>query len=311
VKRIIPKVIFSGLFAMLMTAFSALGFSALGFSALGFSASGPTITTWLVPKLHFIFGYEQGEPVQMYFQRTPVFDAQKLEIKSISVTGLKVRSWQLFEAFGKPLLEIDFEPKPGDDINFETIQIKDARGREFTVSVGPNRVMYLKPKAKYELNFELLEQIPNNRLYLAMQFFNDSPQTVTINRIVYAPKIASTNRILLNPAYDSTWFTKLELWSRALVTGSGVLPPLPDKANYADANNLNLNISPSRGFSAAIVEPSLKAKYSCLRLPAAKRPDPKVRRDNAYLQGVIEYRVGSGPKQLYPIPDSIQTDVCL
>jgi hypothetical protein len=26
---------------------------------------------------------------------------------------------------------------------------------------------------------------------------------------------------------------------------------------------------------------------------------------------VIEYRVGSGPKQLYPIPDSIQTDVCL
>jgi hypothetical protein len=224
---------------------------------------------------------------------------------------LKVRSWQLFEAFGKPLLEIDFEPKPGDDVNFETIQIKDTRGREFAVNVGPNRVMYLKPKPKYELNFELLEQIPNTRLYLAMQFFNDSSQTVTINRIIYAPKIASTNRILLNPAYDSIWFTKLEIWSRALVTGSGVLPPLPDKAKYADANNLNLKISPSRGFSAAIVEPSLKAKYSCLRLPAAKRPDPKIRQDNAYLQAVIEYRVGTGPKQLYPIPDSIQTDVCL
>jgi hypothetical protein len=37
----------------------------------------------------------------------------------------------------------------------------------------------------------------------------------------------------------------------------------------------------------------------------------KIRQDNAYLQAVIEYRVGSGSKQLYPIPDSIQTDVCL
>jgi hypothetical protein len=276
-----------------------------------FSVPTTTITTWLVPKLHFVFGYEQGEPVQMYFQRTSTFDAKKLEIKSVSVPGLKVRSWQLFEAFGKPLLEIDFQPKPGDDVNFDTIQIKDTRGREFTVDVGPNRVMYLKPKAKYELNFELLEQIPNNRLYLAMQFFNDSSQTVTINRIIYAPTIASTNRILLNPAFDGTWFTKLELWSRAQVKDLTLLPPLPDKAKYADANNLNLQIKPSRGFSAAIVEPSLKAKYSCLRLPAAKRPDPKIRQDNAYLQAVIEYRVGSGPKQLYPIPDAIQTDVCL
>jgi hypothetical protein len=301
VKRHIPKIILSAMLpAMLMTVFSVLGFS----------APNPTITTWLVPKLHFIFGYEQGEPVQMYFQRTPAFDAKKLEIKSVTVPGLKVRSWQLFEAFGKPLLELDFEPKPGDDLNFDTIQISDGK-QTYTVSVGPNRVMYLKPKAKYELGFEVLEQIPNTRLYLAMQFFNDSSQTITINRIIYAPTIASTNRILLNPAYDSTWFTKLELWSRAQVKDVDLLPPLPAKAKYADANNLNLQIKPSRGFSAAIVEPSLKAKYSCLRLPAAKRPDPKIRQDNAYLQAVIEYRVGGGPKQFYPIPDSIQTDVCL
>jgi hypothetical protein len=300
-KRRLPKIIFLVMLpAMLTTAISALGFS----------AQGPSITTWLVPKMHFIFGYEQGEQVQMYFQRTPAFNAKKLEIKSVTVPGLKVRSWQLFEAFGKPLLELGFEPKPGDDVNFDTIQISDNK-QTYTVSVGPNRVMYLKPKAKYELGFEVLEQIPNSRLYLAMQFFNDSSQTVTINRIIYAPKIASTNRILLNPAYDSTWFTKLELWSRALVKDVDLLPPLPDKATYANANNLNLQIKPSRGFSAAIVEPSLKAKYSCLRLPAAKRPDPKIRRDNAYLQAVIEYRVGSGPKQFYPIPDSIQTDVCL
>ena len=261
--------------------------------------------------MHFVSGYEQGEAVQMYFQRTAAFDAQKLEIKNVSVPGLKLSSWQLFEAYGKPLLELDVEPKPGDDVNFDSLQIQDARGQTFTVSVGPNRVMYLKPKPKYELSFELLEQIPNNRLYLAMQFFNDSPQTVTINRIIYAPSIASTNRILLNSAYDGAWFTKLELWSRALVNDVNLLPPLPDKAKYADANNLNLQIKPSRGFSAAIVEPSLKAKYSCLRLPAAKRPDPKIRRDNAYLQSVIEYRVGTGPKQFYPIPDAIQTDVCL
>ena len=275
-----------------------------------FSVPAPQINNWLIPKLHFVFGFETGEPVQMYFQRTPAFDAQKLEIKSVTVPGLKVRSWQLFQAFGKPLLEIDFEPKPGDDVNFESIQIGDGK-RTYTVSVGPNRVMYLKPKAKYELSFEVLEQIPNARLYLAMQFFNDSSQTVTIKRIVYAPTMASTNRIMLNPAYDGMWFSKLEVWSRALVKDSGLLPPLPEKARYADANNLNLQIAPSRGFSAAIVEPSLKTNYSCLRLPAAKRPDPKIRRDNAYLQSVIEYRVGTGPKQLYPIPDVIQTDVCL
>jgi hypothetical protein len=296
VKRNLPKILFAVSSAiLLMTAFSA---------------PVPHINNWLIPKLHFVLGFETGEPVQMYFQRTPTFDTKKLEIKSVTVPGLKVRSWQLFEAFGKPLLEIDFQPKPGDDVNFDSIQISDSK-HTYTVSVGPNRVMYLKPKAKYELNFELLEQIPNNRLYLAMQFFNDSSQTVTINRIIYAPTIASTNRILLNPAYDSTWFTKLELWSRAQVKDVDLLPPLPDKAKYADANNLNLQIKPSRGFSAAIVEPSLKAKYSCLRLPAAKRPDPNIRRDNAYLQSVIEYQVGTGPKQLYPIPDAIQTDVCL
>jgi hypothetical protein len=296
VKRNLSKILFAiSSVILLMTAFSA---------------PAPRINNWLIPKLHFVLGFETGEPVQMYFQRTPAFEAQKLEIKSVTVPGLKVRSWQLLEAFGKPLLEIDVQPKPGDDVNFDSIQISDSK-HTYIVSVGPNRVMYLKPKAKYELSFEVLEQIPNNRLYLAMQFFNDSSQTVTINRIIYAPTIASTNRILLNPAYDSTWFTKLELWSRALVKDAGLLPPLPDKAKYADANNLNLQIAPSRGFSAAIVEPSLKAKYSCLRLPAAKRPDPKIRRDNAYLQSVIEYRVGTGPKQLYPIPDAIQTDVCL
>ena len=275
-----------------------------------FSAPAPKINNWLIPKMHFLLGLENGEPPQMYFRRTPAFDAQKLEIKRITVPGLKVRSWQLLEAFNQPLLEINFEAKPGNDVNFDSIQISDGK-QTHTVNVGPNRVMSLKPKAKYELGFEVLEQIPNNRLYLAMQFFNDSSQTVTIHRIIYAPVIASTNRILLNPAYDSTWFTKLELWSRALIKDVGLLPPLPDKANYADANNLNLQIKPSRGFSAAIVEPSLKAKYSCLRLPTTKRPDPKIRQDNAYLQAVIEYHVGTGPKQLYPIPDAIQTDVCL
>ena len=304
-KQNLSRILLSIAFAILLTtAFPT-------FSTPTFSTPTARITNWLIPKMHFVFGHEQGEPVQMYFQRTPAFDAQKLEIKGIRVPGLKVKSWQLFEAFGKPLLELDFEPKPGDDINFDGIQIKDARGREYTVNVGPNRVMYLKPKPKYELSFEILEQIPNSRLYLAMQFFNDSPQPVTINRIIYAPTVASTNRILLNPAYDDAWFTKLELWSRALVKDLDLLPPLPDKTKYANANNLNLQIKPSRGFSAAIVEPSLQAKYSCLRLPTAKRPDPKIRHDNAYLQSVIEYRVGTGPKQLHPIPDAIQTDVCL
>jgi hypothetical protein len=61
-----------------------------------FSAPALHINNWLIPKLHFVLGYETGEPVQMYFQRTPAFDAKKLEIKSVTVPGLNVRSWQLF-----------------------------------------------------------------------------------------------------------------------------------------------------------------------------------------------------------------------
>lgn len=269
-----------------------------------------TVTDWFVPKLHFIYGFEHGDPVRVYFERTKAFDDAKLEIKGVSVPGVKVRSWRSLEAFSKPLFEVEFALKPGDDVDFDALRIQDAKGQEYAVRVGPNRVMYLKPKEQYEINFEVMEQLPNERLYLGMRVFNDSSQTVTIDRIVYAPKAAATNQILLNPAYDPAWFRKLEVWSQALVKGGGLLPPLPERAKYADAGKLNLKIAPSFGFSAAIVEPSLKPNYSCLRTPAAQKTDPAKRRDNAYLLGAIEYRVGSGPKQWYPLPDQIFADVC-
>ena len=263
---------------------------------------------WLKPKLHLIYGQESGDPVRAYFERTRAFDEAKLEIKSVGAAGVQVRSWRRLEAFGKPLLEVEFAPKPGVDANFDSLRLVTSDGKRFDVPVGPNRVLYLKPKDRYEINFEVMEQLPNERLYLGMRVFNDAEQPVTIERLIYAPSAAATGRILLNPAYDGAWFAKLEAWSRAVVAGAGALPPLPAGARYADAGRLNLKVLPSRGFSAAIVEPSLKAGYSCLR--AAQKPPAAGRRDNAFLQGIIEYRVGDGPKQLYPLPDQVFADVC-
>ena len=284
----IQQIVFGVMFLALMVGFS---------SAQNTSATRAS-TDVLEPRMHLVYGHESGDPVRLYFDLK-----RPLELKGVEVSGLRLREWRVFTAFGKPSLELTVSMKPGLDAEFDTIALKLPSGA-VRVAVGPNRVIYLKPRDRYEISFERMEQLPNQRLYLGMRVFNDADQNVTIERIIYAPRAASTNQILVNPAYDDAWFDKLESWSRTANPNI-----LPAGARWMDASRLNLRVPPSRGFSAAIVETSLKPAFSCLRKGVP--PNPNKRRDSAFLQGLIQYRVGNGPVQTYPIPDDILAEVCL
>ena len=157
-------------------------------------------------------------------------------------------------------------------------------------------------KDVYELGYERMEQQPSSRLYLGLRIFNDSAQTVTVDKFIYAPSKVSANRVLVIPRYDGQWFSKLEDW----VHGSGT--PLPQDATLMDSSNWELKILPSRGFSAAIVASSFKPAFSCLR--AGVKRDPAKRVDSAVLQPVIVYRVSTGKTRRYPVPATILADLC-
>jgi hypothetical protein len=257
-------------------------------------------TDVLVPRMHLVYGHESGDPVRLYFDLK-----RPLEPKDVKIAGLKLREWRVLTAFGKPSLELTVDMKPGLDTEFDTITLKMPSGTVRAVA-GPNRVIYLKPRDRYEISFERMEQLPNQRLYLGMRIFNDADQIITIERIIYAPKAASTNQMLINPAYEDEWFDQLERWSKA---GTSASSALPRGAKWMDAGKLNLRVQASRGFSAAIVESSFKPAFSCLRKGVP--PNPNKRRDSAFLQGLIQYRVGNGLLQTYPIPDDVMAEVCL
>ena len=122
-----------------------------------------------------MYGFETGDPVRVYYERK-----QKLEFKTVRVPGLTLKRWGYLTAFGKDLLELEFKITPNMDAEFDSIVVTDSKNLTQKIAVGPSRIMYLKPKKDYEINFELLEQIPNQRLFLAINLFNDSAKTVTI-----------------------------------------------------------------------------------------------------------------------------------
>jgi hypothetical protein len=271
-----------------------------GFSSAQNTGATQLRTDLLVPRMHFVYGHESGDPVRLYFDLK-----RPLEPKGVEVAGLRLREWRMLTAFGKPSLELTVDMKPGLDTEFDTVTLKLPSGTVRAVA-GPNRVIYLKPRDRYEISFERMEQLPNQRLYLGMRIFNDADQIITIERIIYAPKAASTNQMLVNPAYEDEWFDQLERWSKA---GTSASSALPRGAKWMDAGKLNLRVQASRGFSAAIVESSFKPAFSCLRKGVP--PNPNKRRDSAFLQGLIQYRVGNGLLQTYPIPDDVMAEVCL
>jgi hypothetical protein len=263
----------------------------LAFGALASSSPNKQI---LEPRMYLLYGFETGDPVRVYFERT-----QKLEFKTVFVPGLKLKHWGYLTAFGKDLLELEFKIEPNMDAEFDTVVVTDSKNVTQKFYLGPNRIMYLKPKKDYEISFEVMEQIPNQRLFLSINFFNDSAKAVIIEQLIYAPKTASTNQILLNPNYDPKWFTKLEAWSK-----TNNATALPTDARFANSSNLNLKLEPGKGFSAAVVAASFQEKLLCKKGLNAKL-------EAVFLQPVVKYRVGNGKSQLYPIPDNVQANVCL
>lgn len=246
----------------------------------------------LEPKMHLLHGFDSSEPVLAYWRVRTTFALKSLEVK-----GLRLQSWQFVRASKQDFLEVVFALKPGDDHEFDSLALTLKDGSKRNEYVGPNRVLYLKPKASYEISFERTEQVSFERLYLGMQVFNDSSKAITIEQIVYAPSKAATNKIIVS-RYDPAWFDQLERWV------GGPENVLPSHAKFLDSRKLNLILLPSRGFSAAIVRNSILAKFNCGDRPRVGRLD------SAFLQVLIVYRVGKGPKQVYPIPDEILADVC-
>ncbi len=244
--------------------------------------------------MYLLYGFETGDPVRVYFERI-----QKLEFKTVRVPGLSLKHWDYLTAFGKDLLELEFKIEPNMDAEFDSIVVTDSKNVTYKLFVGSSRILYLKPKKEYEINFEVMEQIPNQRLFLGINMFNDSSKPVTIEQLIYAPKTAITNQILLNPKYDPKWFPKLEAWSKTNNAAA-----LPAGSHFANSSNLNLKLEPGKGFSAAVVAASFQAKLLCQKGLNAKL-------EAVFLQPVVKYRVGSGKSQLYPIPDNVQANVCL
>jgi hypothetical protein len=254
------------------------------------SAAAPRLEA----RVHFLHGWEGGDPILLYYRIT---NKERLEPKTLRAGALPIKRFGTIEAFGKRELEIIVEPKLGLDVTFDTLTIDGSK-----VSVKPSRVLYLKPKTEFEINYERMEQLPNKSLFLGMRIFNDSPKTVVIEKILYAPKGVSSDRVLINEKFDPAFFSTLETWARN--GGVGV----PKGTTLKNSSALGLKVAPGKAFGAAVVNASFQKAFSC----EAKnvRRDPKLRFDTAYLSPIIIYRVGEGQPQSYPIPDQIIADLC-
>jgi hypothetical protein len=263
----------------------------LAFGALATSSPNKQI---LEPRMYLLYGFETGDPVRVYFERK-----QKPEFKTVRVPGLALKHWGYLTAFGKDLLELEFKITPNMDAEFDSITVTDSKNITQKVYVGPSRIMYLKPKKEYEINFEVMEQIPNQRLFLGINLFNDVSSPITIEQVIYAPRAAITNQVLLNPNYDPKWLSKLEAWSKTNNTKA-----LPQGTRFANSRNLNLKLEPGKGFSVAVVAASFQARLLC-----QKGLNTKL--ESVFLQPIVKYRVGNEKSQLYPIPDNVQANVCL
>jgi hypothetical protein len=264
---------------------------------IGFASSAPT-QPWFTPKIHLVNG-SAAEPALVQFELR-----QPLEIKAVSISPrLHVPSFEQINAFGKKLLEIRLIPQPDADVEFDSITVTDMKGVQTRVPVGPNRVLYLKPGRDESVKFEevVMIQAPPNGLFAAMRVFNDNPKDLIVDRIVYAPSALSTNRVLVRASYDTAWMGKLDVWSQKVADGGSAVTP-PEGASFADATKLNVRVKPSRGFSFAVVAPSLKPGVLC-----AKDSSHRV---SAYLLPVVEYHIAGGPRQRFAVPTEVITDLC-
>ena len=266
--------------------------------AFGVVSSAQTASP-LAPKIHLVNGNESEPAILQFEVRAP------LEVKAISVDPrLRVAGFQRLTAFGQTLLEIRLIPRPGADVEFDAITVTDAKNVRTRIPVGPNRVLYLKPGLDDSVKFEevVMIQAPPNGLLAAMRVFNDNPADLTVDRIVYAPSALASNRVLVRASYDTAWMDKLDVWSQRVSDGASDLMP-PEGASFADATRLKLRVKPSRGFSFAVVAPSLKPGVLC-----GKRP---VKGVSAYLVPVVEYHIAGGVEQRFAVPSEVITNFCI
>lgn len=253
----------------------------------------------LEPKIHLVNGNETDPAILQFELRRP------LEVKAVNIDPrLRVVGFERLNAFGKKLLEIRLIPQPGADVEFDAITVMDAKSNKTRVSVGPNRVLYLKPGLDDSVKFEevVMIQAPPNGLLAAMRVFNDNPNDLTVDRIIYAPSALASNRVLVRASYDTAWMDKLDAWSQRVADGGSDATP-PEGASFADALKLEVSVKPSRGFSFAIVAPSLKPGVLC-----GKRAGKRV---SAYLLPVVEYHIAGGSRQRFQIPSEVITEFCI
>jgi hypothetical protein len=279
-------------------------FLPLGLMVLGLAVFAAP-TPLLEPRVHFVHGWEGGDPLSLFYEipqslvpNTPLGSktgSSVLQVKTVAVSGLPLLGWGVVQPFSRRELELKVNLKAGLDVSFSSLKLNGT-----TVNVAPSRVLYLKEQSTYPLSFEKLEQQPNERLFMAMRIFNDSPETITVEKILYAPTRVSSAKVLVQPKYDSEFFRDVEKWV------SGESKAYPNGASLQNSNSLNLKILPSRGFGAAIVDASIA--YSC---KTRKRPrDPNRRYDTFVSQPIVVYRLGNGKSAMYPIPDQIIADIC-
>jgi hypothetical protein len=247
----------------------------------------------LEPRMHFLV-----EPTEVQIAYTV---RQAFTPASVRVPGLTVAGWTFSNIAGVRELRLRLRAAKSQDVEWHTVQITDAKTKRVrTLEVGASRVVFAGAASDHPLEFERIEQQFGRQLgqrpYWGVRLFNESAQTVTVLRLLYAPKASGTARVALQPRYDPNWFANLGAWAASPDLA------LPGGASLVDAERVGFQVLPARGFSMAILGLSFKPLERCRT--------QGVQMDAWALQPVIEYRVGSGAPRLYPLPDTITAPLC-
>jgi hypothetical protein len=218
---------------------------------------------------------------------------------SVRVPNTTVERWQFTTEEGVKYLELTLKLGAGQDLEWHTLEIVDAKSKR-SLEVGGSRIVWADAATPHPISFERIEQQFGSQLgqrpYWGVRIFNDSNQKVTLERLIYAPRSVMSGRIALQTRYDPEWFSRLGAWA------ANPDQALPGNSSIVDANAIKLEVLPSRGFSLAILGLSFKPLMACKK-PLARASQP-------YLQPVLQYRVGGGQARLYPLPDTITALLC-
>ncbi len=244
----------------------------------------------LIPQAHFLHGFEKSYVV-MQFVAPKEFDVARILLPK----GLTLKQQEFIHAFEKIQFELQIEPSPGADVNFDGLTIVDHAGKQQLVFVGPNRVRYLKPVHQNDLGFDLITQVPLGGVVQAVHVYNQTAQPLELLSWDYAPDAMMAGKVLFQNGYEANWFEALEKFMRD--GGRGILP---NRTFVAKSQALNIVLQPGRSTSLAVTRSSFIAPYDCSTGKTERR---------SQLSGIIRYRVGKALRA-YAIPDDVMYPVC-